>query len=93
MAPIFCIVLISISLIYILIFCFPLCLDLPRGRFLYLLIFERALLSCFILATCPGHLNVLLLIILTILVEPSPLPFIIALGPKYSPQDPVFKYP
>ena len=28
-----------------------------------------------------------------LIVEPSPLPIIIPLGPKYSPQDPVFKYP
>ena len=25
------------------------------------------------------------------IVEPSPLPILIPLGPKYSPQDPVFK--
>ena len=28
-----------------------------------------------------------------LIVEPSPLPILIRLGPKYSPQDPVFKYP
>ena len=28
-----------------------------------------------------------------IVVEPSPLPILIPLGSKYSPQDPVFKYP
>ena len=28
-----------------------------------------------------------------LIVEPSPLPILIPLGPKYSPQDPVFKYP
>ena len=27
-----------------------------------------------------------------LIVEPSPLPFLIPLEPKYSPQDPVFKY-
>ena len=27
-----------------------------------------------------------------LIVEPSPLPVLYALGPKYSPQDPVFKY-
>ena len=27
-----------------------------------------------------------------LIVEPSPLPILIPLGPKYSPQDPVFKY-
>ena len=26
-----------------------------------------------------------------LIVEPSPLPILIPLGPKYSPQDPVFK--
>ena len=26
-----------------------------------------------------------------LIVEPSPLPILITLGPKYSPQDPVFK--
>ena len=28
-----------------------------------------------------------------LIVEPSPLPILIPLGPKYSTQDPVFKYP
>ena len=28
-----------------------------------------------------------------LIVEPSPLPILIPLGPKYSPQDLVFKYP
>ena len=28
-----------------------------------------------------------------LIVKPSPLPILISLGPKYSPQDPVFKYP
>ena len=28
-----------------------------------------------------------------LIVGPSPLPIRIPLGPKYSPQDPVFKYP
>ena len=28
-----------------------------------------------------------------LIVEPSPLPILIPHGPKYSPQDPVFKYP
>ena len=28
-----------------------------------------------------------------LIVEPSPLPNLIPLGPKYSPHDPVFKYP
>ena len=28
-----------------------------------------------------------------LIVEPSPLPILIPLGPKYSPLDPVFKYP
>ena len=28
-----------------------------------------------------------------LIVEPSPLLILIPLGPKYSPQDPVFKYP
>ena len=28
-----------------------------------------------------------------LIVEPSPLPILIPLGPKYSPHDPVFKYP
>ena len=28
-----------------------------------------------------------------LIVEPFPLPILIPLGPKYSPQDPVFKYP
>ena len=28
-----------------------------------------------------------------LIVEPSPLPILIPLGPKYSPQDPVLKYP
>ena len=27
-----------------------------------------------------------------LIVEPSPLPILIPLGPKYSSQDPVFKY-
>ena len=30
---------------------------------------------------------------LFLIVKPSPLPIHIPLGPKYSPQDPVFKYP
>ena len=34
------------------------------------------------------HLTMKLLI-----VEPSPLPILTSLRPKYSPQDPVFKYP
>ena len=28
-----------------------------------------------------------------LIVEPSPLPILIPLGPKYSPRGPVFKYP
>ena len=28
-----------------------------------------------------------------LIVEPSPLPILIPPGPKYSSQDPVFKYP
>ena len=28
-----------------------------------------------------------------LIMEPSPFPILIPLGPKYSPQDPIFKYP
>ena len=28
-----------------------------------------------------------------LIVKPSPFPILISLGPKYSPQDPVLKYP
>ena len=51
------------------------------------------------MATCSAHLNLLDLITVTIqtmkflIVKPSTLPILIPLGPKHSPQDPVFKYP
>ena len=61
----------------------------------------KVLVTYSILPTCSAPLNLLDSITLTILssdtnyedIKPSPLPILIPLGPKYSPQDPVFKYP
>ena len=59
----------------------------------------KALLPSSILVTRPAYLNLLDLMTVTILgdikfltVEPSPFPILIPLGPKYAPQDPIFKY-
>ena len=68
-----------------------LCHDVPEGLFPVGLPVKilKALLRSSILATCPSYLNLLDLITLTMA---SLLPILILLGPKYSPQDPVFKY-
>ena len=80
-------------------------LSLPKGLYPVGLPVKilKELLPSSILAKCPSHLNLLDLITLSMLgngtiyeiphCEPSPLPILIPLGLKYSPQDPVFKYP
>ena len=80
-------------------------LGLPKGLFLAgvpdkILI---ALVPSSILATWCTHLSLLhnhsdyirwtVQTMKFLIVEPSPLPIWIPLGPKYLPQDPVFKYP
>ena len=92
-----------ICLSHILILPSYLRLVLPKGLFPVGIPVKilKTLLPDSILAKLPAHLNQLDLITLTILgktmkfliEEPSPLPILIPLGPKYSPLDPVFRYP
>ena len=41
----------------------------------------------------PHYINRTVQTMKFLIVEPSPLPILIPLWPKYTPQDPVFKYP
>ena len=77
-------------------------ISLPRSHLPVSLPVEtfKALLLSFILATCPTHVKFLTLIALIILGEPYKLILKLSLflilvpfGPRYSPQDPDFKYP
>ena len=80
-------------------------LGLPKGLFPVGLPVKilKELLPSSILATWPAHLNSrfkdpdyvrwTVQTMKFLIVEPSPLPILIPLGPKYSPQDPAFKYP
>ena len=101
-------VLITISSRYILILSSHGHIGHPKSLFTVYLRFKilKELRTSFILAIWPYHLmsNLLDLITLTILgawvqnmkffiLEPSPTIIIFLLRPKYSPQDPVFKYP
>ena len=80
-------------------------LDLPKGLSpvdVPVKILKALVLSS-ILATWPTHLNILdnrpdyirrtIQTMKFLIVETSPLPILILLGSKYSPQDPVSKYP
>ena len=98
-------VLIPIYLRYILILSSHLRLGLPKCLFSVGVPVKilKAFLPSAILITWPVHLNRLDLIsdyirwtvqtMKFLIVKPYPFPIRIPLGPKYSPQDPVFKHP